>query len=90
MSGLLLVLLASSLLAPARGQTAATLDPRQGSLPYDGHGALSAGASSRLLYDYAEPYRSDILDFLFKVGRRGELSVERVLPLVLLNPFLLC
>ena len=29
------------------------------SLPHaDGHGALSAGASSRLLYDYSEPYRS--------------------------------
>ena len=33
---------------------------------YDGHGALSAGASSRLLLDYAEPQRSEILDFLFK------------------------
>jgi galactosylceramidase len=26
----------------------------------------SAGASTRLLFDYAEPYRSDVLDFLFK------------------------
>ncbi|GAP71912.1 galactocerebrosidase [Candidatus Symbiothrix dinenymphae] len=33
---------------------------------YEGLGALSAGASSRLLIDYAEPYRSDILDYLFK------------------------
>lgn len=33
---------------------------------YDGHGALSAGASSRLLWDYPEPYRSDVLDYLFK------------------------
>ena len=32
---------------------------------YDGHGALSAGASSRLLIDYPEPYRSNVLDFLF-------------------------
>lgn len=33
---------------------------------FEGVGAVSAGASSRLLIDYAEPYRSDILDFLFK------------------------
>lgn len=33
---------------------------------FEGFGALSAGASSRLLIDYPEPYRSDILDFLFK------------------------
>eukprot|EP01052_Picozoa_sp_SAG31_P002109 SAG31_NODE_71_length_28115_cov_4.128105_9_plen_1065_part_00 len=35
-------------------------------LVYDGHGALSAGASSRLLFDYMEPQRSQILDYLFK------------------------
>lgn len=33
---------------------------------FQGVGAVSAGASTRLLYDYADPYRSDILDFLFK------------------------
>lgn len=33
---------------------------------FEGIGALSAGASSRLLIDYPEPLRSDILDFLFK------------------------
>jgi hypothetical protein len=33
---------------------------------FEGIGALSAGASSRLLYDYPEPQRSDILDYLFK------------------------
>ncbi len=33
---------------------------------FEGIGAVSAGASSRLLIDYPEPYRSDILDFLFK------------------------
>jgi len=40
-----------------------------GSVPsktFEGYGSLSAGASSRLLYDYSEPYRSDILDYLFK------------------------
>jgi galactosylceramidase len=33
---------------------------------FEGFGSLSAGASSRLLYDYPEPYRSEILDYLFK------------------------
>lgn len=32
---------------------------------FDGHGGLSAGASSRLLFDYPEQARSDILDYLF-------------------------
>ena len=32
---------------------------------FEGIGALSA-SSSNLLYDYEEPYRSDILDYLFK------------------------
>jgi len=35
---------------------------------FEGVGAVSAGASTRLLFDYAEPYRSDVLDFLFKPG----------------------
>lgn len=33
---------------------------------FDGIGAVSAGASSRLLIDYPEPERSQILDYLFK------------------------
>eukprot|EP00929_Paragymnodinium_shiwhaense_P107247 TRINITY_DN73324_c0_g1_i1.p1 TRINITY_DN73324_c0_g1~~TRINITY_DN73324_c0_g1_i1.p1 ORF type:complete len:1284 (+),score=210.47 TRINITY_DN73324_c0_g1_i1:66-3917(+) len=33
---------------------------------YDGHGAVSAGAKSRLLFDYPEPQRTEILDYLFK------------------------
>jgi len=33
---------------------------------FEGIGALSAGASTRLLMDYPEPYRSQVLDFLFK------------------------
>ena len=33
---------------------------------FRGIGALSAGASSKLLMDYPEPYRSQIFDFLFK------------------------
>ena len=33
---------------------------------FDGLGVLSAGAGSRLLIDYEEPYRAQILDLLFK------------------------
>ena len=46
--------------------SAIRLDGRATAQVYDGHGALSAGASSRLLIDYPEPTRSDILDLLFK------------------------
>jgi galactosylceramidase len=33
---------------------------------FEGVGAVSAGASTRLLFDYTTPYRNDVLDFLFK------------------------
>ncbi len=42
------------------------LDGQSPGQTYDGIGAVSAGASSRLLIDYPEPYRSRILDYLFK------------------------
>lgn len=35
---------------------------------FEGIGLVSAGASTRQLVDYPEPYRSDILDWLFKPG----------------------
>jgi hypothetical protein len=43
-----------------------TLDPNQRGRTFEGIGAVSAGASSRLLIDYSEPQRSQILDYLFK------------------------
>jgi hypothetical protein len=42
------------------------IDGRAPGRIFDGIGAVSAGASSRLLIDYPEPYRSQILDYLFK------------------------
>ncbi len=42
------------------------LDGKSKGAIFDGLGAVSAGASSRLLMDYPEPYRSQILDYLFK------------------------
>lgn len=45
---------------------------------FDGLGALSAGASSRLLYDYPEPERSQILDYLFKPNYGAEMQLLKV------------
>lgn len=45
---------------------------------YDGIGAVSAGASSRLLVDYPEPQRSQILDYLFKPGYGAALQHLKV------------
>lgn len=42
------------------------LDPKQAGRTFEGIGAVSAGASSRLLIDYPEPERSQVLDYLFK------------------------
>jgi galactosylceramidase len=42
------------------------LDPASEGRIFEGLGALSAGASSRLLPDYPEPARSQVLDYLFK------------------------
>jgi galactosylceramidase len=44
------------------------IDPASPGRVFEGLGALSAGASSRLLMDYPEPARGEILDYLFKPG----------------------
>ena len=41
-------------------------------------GMLSAGASSRLLIDYPEPQRSQILDVLFKKGYGASLDMLKI------------
>lgn len=46
--------------------TRITIDGTQGGRTFEGIGGVSAGASSRLLIDYPEPARSQILDYLFK------------------------
>ena len=48
---------------------------------FDGHGLLSAGASSRLLRDYREPQRSQILDYLFKPSFGASLDIIKVSPI---------
>ena len=50
------------------GSIAIPIDPLDTGEVFEGIGSLSAGASSRLLIDYPEPQRSEVLDFLFKPG----------------------
>lgn len=55
-----------------------TIDAQDKGRVFDGIGALSAGASSRLLIDYPEPQRSEILDFLFKPKFGASLQINKV------------
>jgi hypothetical protein len=50
----------------AAGDVRVRVDGKSGGRVFEGIGALSAGASSRLLPDYPEQERSDILDLLFR------------------------
>src|ERR1039457_1222761 len=59
-------------------QTQVVLDGHSKGRIFDGLGAVSAGASSRLLIDYPEPQRSQILDYLFKPGYGAALQHLRV------------
>jgi hypothetical protein len=61
-------LAASSQNSPAKGKvvTRLVLDGKGAGRSFEGVGGLSAGATSRFLMDYPEPYRSQILDYLFK------------------------
>lgn len=55
-----------------------TIDGNDKGRTYDGIGALSAGASSRLLIDYPEPQRGEILDYLFKPNFGAALQINKV------------
>ena len=72
----LLALIVSS--ARAAAGVAIHLSPAAASRPFHGHGALSAGASSRLLHDYEEPMRSDLLDYLFKPQWGAEIQLLKI------------
>ena len=58
--------------------TALSVDPASAGLLYDGHGGLSAGASSRLLADYQPTVASEILDYLYKPKFGASLPVCKV------------
>ena len=55
------------------------IDAVGGGKVFDGVGAISGGGgNSRLLIDYAEPYRSQILDYLFKPHYGANLQILKV------------
>src|ERR1700739_200937 len=74
---LLLFYLCTALFGRAEDKTV-VLDGSSKGAVFEGIGALSAGASSRLLYDYKEPERSQILDYLFKPGYGAALQHLKV------------
>jgi len=62
----------------AAGQSV-TIDSNGGGRAFDGVGAISGGGgNSRLLFDYSEPYRSQILDYLFKPHYGASLQILKV------------
>ena len=72
---------AASLLLAVTGSASVQqvgIDPDGHGLRFDGNGGLSAGASSRLLYDYPENVRSDILDYLYKPNFGANLHICKV------------
>ena len=73
-----LCLCALLLLILDRLGAAITIDGSVVDRRFDGHGGLSAGASSRLLFDYPEPQRSEILDFLWLPNFGAQLHICKV------------
>ncbi|MER5638895.1 ricin-type beta-trefoil lectin domain protein [Kitasatospora sp. NPDC002227] len=65
--------------APAATSTAITVNGSSPGLTFDGVGAISGGGgNSRLLVDYPEPQRSQLLDYLFKPGYGASLQVLKL------------
>ncbi|WP_079198476.1 RICIN domain-containing protein [Streptomyces sp. CB03911] len=66
--------------APATAtSTAVTVDGASAGRVFDGVGAISGGGgNTRLLFDYPEPQRSQVLDHLFKPGHGAALQLLKV------------
>jgi len=65
--------------APAQAATGITLNGSGSGRTFDGVGAVSGGGgNSRLLIDYPEPQRGQILDYLFKPGYGAALQMLKV------------
>lgn len=80
----LLLLTLTSLWRPpaahaAGTSTAITINGTKAGLTFDGIGAISGGGgNSRLLIDYPEPQRTQVLDYLFKPGYGAALQILKV------------
>lgn len=75
----LAIALLGVLVVPGRAEEAIVLDAASGGRVFDGAGAISGGGgNTRLLFDYAEPYRSQILDALFKPKSGANLQILKV------------
>jgi hypothetical protein len=79
---LLTLAAAAAVVIPATTASAATTITINGTASgrtFDGVGAISGGGgNSRLLIDYPEPYRSQILDYLFKPGYGAAMQILKV------------
>src|SRR4051795_12919231 len=65
--------------AAAATNTAITISGTAGGRVFDGVGAISGGGgNSRLLVDYPEPQRTQILDYLFKPGFGAAVQILKV------------
>ncbi|MFD8718002.1 NPCBM/NEW2 domain-containing protein [Streptomyces sp. NPDC059629] len=65
--------------APVPGTTDVTVDGSGTGRTFDGIGAISGGGgNSRLLINYPEPQRSQILDYLFRPGYGASLQLLKV------------
>ena len=67
-----------STVSPPASNSTHVIDPALLDRAFDGHGGLSAGASSRLLYDYDPAVRSDILDYLYLPSFGAQLTICKV------------
>src|SRR5262245_5966387 len=64
---------------PAAAATTITINGNAAGRVFDGVGAISGGGgNSRLLIDYPEPQRGQILDYLFKPGVGAAMQILKV------------
>ena len=68
----------SKMRTPQLSRLTISIDGKGTGRIFEGVGGLSAGATSRFLMDYPEPYRSQILDYLFKPSYGASLQHLKV------------